>query len=851
MNSYVFAVFANRTWFCRLIAGASMLVVGALLGCGGGSSGGSSQAEAEAASPQMVVGFSSTLTEATLSRVARVATSSGAIATTTPRAGATLAVPQASASPLVLAADAQGRLLLATLASESELSASNTAVALLWMWIKPVAGGALDDKTFASTARRAAGFETLVTHIDAALAAGTSPVDSLPVLTTLGNVAATVGVLATPQSGRMHALAEIARPRLTSSATLLTLGQGSNNISGNIFVKDTGNLSVFNGTALYWSAYTQSYDGKRVDPEADLLSPVPVADAIRYTGGVPPASGYTVVLGHPSVSYDLVVVQDQAARRANAVMLVRTVLQAILGTTALAFGEVSCLNDFIGAVAPAELDVLAANADVDAIQAYLSAYQVAVAKITLKSLTVSASCGGGKPLLESLTKHMPLIQIGLSAYKDGFAKVAKAEKVGTAIGTWIALAQDLASIGQPELKLGVCVAGGRVVTCATRYELKDNQPWLEGARAVLPLVAFAGDKATLVPSTLAISSQNLLPLTAGPETVVQVLSADLTTNLRIRDEPTGHDSSTVSLVVEPGKIQYVSLLGSATSGPFNVGQSRALSVVSNSNASQFYADVGFDWRVAPGSEGIVELSVGGQRLAAIKALKPGKAVIYATNSVTGRRLEFPVEVEFTTDYWSGQYRITSCSPLIEGTLQWYWANPCYDYGLLSGAYGAYFYFSDSSSAVVIGTDNGGGGDDFRGVLQLGWKSTDSAFGFDLSTSYYFDFGSTGLINANAVRKTKFTVTARTATSMSGTFTIEGVGGSFLYSQTDPRLWVQAPTVSSGTWSAQRLPGKGPQTDLMGAVLCGKNNVGYAPLTPGINGAGYPLVGPPLGPCKYN
>lgn len=809
-------------WFCRLTAGASAMVLSALLGCGGGGSGGADNSAPEAASPQLSLALSSKLTDATVLRVAQVATSGGVTATSNSKAGATLAVAPADASALVLAADAQGRLVLATLASENELSASSTAVALLWMWIKPVAGSALDDKSFASKARGAAGFDLLVEQIDAALAAGMSPIDSLPVLATLDDVTAAMGEFVKPQSGRISPLAEIVRPRLAATAQLLTSGGDRyvDLMSGNLFVNDTANISVFNGTALYWSAYAQAYDGKRV-AEPELLNPVPLADAIRYSNGVAPVGGYSTVLGHPSVSYDLVVVQDVAAQRANAVMLMRAALQAILGTTALAFGDVSCLNNFINSVAPAELEALAAKGGEDALKAYMSAFNKELVRLSLKNLTVSASCGGGPTLLRLLTKHVPMIQTALTVYSDGFAKVNKGRKAGEAIATWYEIAFDTFYADRAELKLGVCVAGGQVVKCATRYALKDNRPWLEGARAVLPLVAFAGDKATLVPSTLAISSQNILPLSAGPDTVVQVLSADLTTTLRIRDEPTGHDSSTVSLVVEPGKIRYASFLGIAPSGPFNVGQTRAVTVGSNSNASLFYDDVDFNWRVAPGFEDIVELSVGGQRLASVKALKPGIAVIYATNSVTKRRLAFEVGVEFTTggNYWLGTFTKDPCTVFPEG--YWFWENPCYNIGVTDGQYNAKFWFPVAGGKVTMESDSYGG---LRRVYDTTWNATDMAeLRLSFPTEILLPFAAEArYVRFSGTRSLVLNVSRRSATEIGGTYVVTAPGfGGFDCNCFDFVNHRSGPIESrgTGTWSARLVSGSMPITEMNGFDLC--------------------------------
>lgn len=837
------------SWVCRLKAGASVLLVSALFGCGGGGSGGVKEPEPEASLPRLELALSSTVPEATVSRVAQVTTSGGATATAL-RAGTKVDVSPADASPLVLATNAQGQLMLATLATEKELSASNTAMALLWMWMKPVAGSALDDKTFAATARRAAGFDTLVTQIDAALAAGASPVNSLPVLSALGDVAARIGVSATPQAERMRPLAQISTPRLAGSAEILHSGENSGGlsslISGGIFVNDASNISVFNGTALYWSAYAQGADGRRV-AEPELLLPVSVSDAYKYTGGVPPPStGFINVRGHPTVSYDFVVTQDSAASRANAVRLIRTALNAILGTTSLLFKDLSCVDKYVGAVARKELEVLAAKADVDAVVNYLSAFQTEVAKVGLESLTVSTACGGGPTLLQALTKQMPLIQIGLAVYRDGFAKVSKAERVGTAIGTWIELAEQMPLADGAEKKLGVCVAGGRVVTCAKRYQLKDNHPWLEGARGVLGLDAFnapIGGESTLVPSTLRISAQTLLPLTSGPDAEVQVLN-DGTFPVRLQDDPTGHDSNTVSLVVEPGKIQYRSFLGSATSGPFGVDQTRALAVVSNSADGQFSSDggVSFDWRLAPGSENIVELGVLGSRLASVKALKPGIATVQAVNSVTGRSLEFAIGVDDDSPYWSGSYVITQCQ-----NGQYYWENPCNAYGMMAGSYGAYFYFRDGFDNVIFGHNLGSGRDDLRTVSTLGWRSSNNAFGFDLDIAYSENNGGLDRIRGFGTRKTRFLTTSRTATRISGTFTIETKSGTFA-----DNGWITFPTFASGQWSADLRRGPPPRTDMMGKDFCDSSNMGVLKVEADLGNPWIlPSLGSSLGPCRFN
>ena len=269
-----------------------------------------------------------------------------------------------------------------------------------------------------------------------------------------------------------------------------------------------------------------------------------------------------------------------------------------------------------------------------------------MAEASLTALTLSAPCTGGATLLSRLTRLMPFIQAGLRIYNDAFARVGDASKVRDAVQTWLGVADQVALTLHKSYVVGVCVTGGVVKPCPDRYEIAEPYPWLEGARGKLALTAFSRDEQTFVPSTLTISSPNLFPSAVAPDTVVQVLRAGETT-LHLQDVPTGHDTSTVTMRVEPGQIRYVSFLGSATNGPLRINEGRMIAVVANSNVTQFQGDVDFTWSVAPGSESIVELIAGGQRSAAVKGLRSGAATIYAVNTVTRRTLEFVVQVEPT------------------------------------------------------------------------------------------------------------------------------------------------------------------------------------------------------------
>lgn len=631
---------------CRMAALALVLVATA---CGGGGDGqdrpppppddgGGNSTQGLTVGPE--------LGDAVASRITNVATADGAIPVSV-RTGSTAGMAGAAPGPLVLATGTQGEVILAALGAERTLSERSTAAAIVWLLQKPVLADTLDDAAFSTAVATTAGFDALVGEVRHALAAGSSPFASESVLRAASQVSSVMVRAQLQGAGRARPSAAIARPRLASRATVLAVDDPG--ISGNIFVRSTGNLDVFNGTAIYWSAQAITYDGQKVS-DAVRLDPVSVLDSQTYTKGTKEPPSYDHVPGHPTRSYDLVVQQDALSLRANAVMMLRLSIEALLGPAKLgAFGRPGeCLSQWLETVTGKELDDLVASGSAASIDAYLDAFKARFAQLVLASSAADPCGTPSAGLLKLLADGRLYILASLELYSTA-AKMVEAGKVGEAIGTWVAVMTDFTLANDGKLrKLGVCVAGGEVVHCAVRYGLDNTWPWLEGARARLPLVAYdARDERTAVPASLQIESQQLLPLTASPDSIVTVLSEGVM-GLTLRDEATDFDNrneAKPTLTVDPGRIRFVPLLGSQVDGPFFVGATRALSVLPVAESPDFYGDVDFTWSVAPGFEGVVSLGAVGQRTATVKALKAGPALIYAFNAVTNRRLDFLLGVE--------------------------------------------------------------------------------------------------------------------------------------------------------------------------------------------------------------
>lgn len=198
----------------------------------------------------------------------------------------------------------------------------------------------------------------------------------------------------------------------------------------------------------------------------------------------------------------------------------------------------------------------------------------------------------------------------------------------------------------------------------------------------------------------------------------------------------------------------------------------------------------------------------------------------------------PVEIILipSKTHWQGKYRIATCTPLPDATT--ILENPCYIDGPVAMAAGSNFYFDDISSNVIFGSDwmlrnviascniitntlsctpfSSDVVETVRRVLPLNWKSTDNEFRYSIDFAL---FRHPAFINTSGTRETIFTVTSRTATMLSGTFTISTVS-SYITSSQELKV---VNTTAQGPWVATLINDSLPATKMNGYDFCEWNN----------------------------
>jgi len=201
-------------------------------------------------------------------------------------------------------------------------------------------------------------------------------------------------------------------------------------------------------------------------------------------------------------------------------------------------------------------------------------------------------------------------------------------------------------------------------------------------------------------------------------------------------------------------------------------------------------------------------------------------------------------------HWVGNYQITDCTPFpsnikIDSPI---FQSPCSTAGPFN-AFDTTFYFDDSSPDVVFDQDISLSSSQkyhWRRVFPLGWKSSDTTFGISIPTAFTIasvtlNAAGTALdpaqVSASGPRDTVLTVTSRTPTSISGTFSVSMTSGYFLTQVGGcaclelAENWQAPATHSSGNWTATLVTGKRPQTKMNGADYCRSDNVGAMQMSP--------------------
>ena len=170
-------------------------------------------------------------------------------------------------------------------------------------------------------------------------------------------------------------------------------------------------------------------------------------------------------------------------------------------------------------------------------------------------------------------------------------------------------------------------------------------------------------------------------------------------------------------------------------------------------------------------------------------------------------------------YWSGMLTVTGCTQKPNAYTRWAWEVPCYNIGPYFGAYSTNFYFDDDSDTVILQSRIQGLAD-VRKLYNLRWRSMDQSLRLSIPSSSIMSFaGDTAWRHFETTREFELIVTARTSSTISGTFTIRAVSGlvADVPSPSSDSLQLVA-TETTGTWTASRTTSI-PNLQMNGFDLC--------------------------------
>ena len=170
-------------------------------------------------------------------------------------------------------------------------------------------------------------------------------------------------------------------------------------------------------------------------------------------------------------------------------------------------------------------------------------------------------------------------------------------------------------------------------------------------------------------------------------------------------------------------------------------------------------------------------------------------------------------------YWSGALTVTGCTQIPNAYTRWVWEVPCYNIGPYAGGYSTNFYFDDDSDTVILQSGIQGFAN-VRKLYNLRWRSIDQSLRLSIPSSSIISFsGDTTWRRFETTREFELVVTARTSSSISGTFTIRAVSGLIadVSSPSSDSLQL-VPTVTTGTWTASRTTSI-PNLKMNGFDLC--------------------------------
>ncbi len=262
-----------------------------------------------------------------------------------------------------------------------------------------------------------------------------------------------------------------------------------------------------------------------------------------------------------------------------------------------------------------------------------------------------------------------------------------------------------------------------------------------------------------------------------------------------------------------------------------------LSLVDHLNRPVSVSGSGIQWVVS--NEGIADInglySVFGQSAVQVRGVSPGTTTVALYNSTSGltsgatAAMPATIEVKPPRGHWQISYTVSECGFVepVESNESWYFGDPCgIGTPVDGGNFPRHVFFDDETNDVVF-QSYVGNARDVRTVMPLAFRSTQNTFtwstGAGVSLDYMIPWSTeVGVATVSGTRSFVFNVTSRTATTMQGTFRIDGVGARWLTRGVEPSGH-SGPTYSIGNWTGTYIRGPRPQTKLFGDYFCFFNN----------------------------
>lgn len=783
-----------------------------LSSCGGGGSsgGGTAPGGGTPASPTATKSVAASI-DASLSGASALALPQVTSIIDRQSVSTPIAVPSEGEHP-VFALDAAGNIALAGSpqgATSVTLTAESTVLTFGVMGLATVFPDASPEQLRA-VLRAADGFDALVSSIGQAVQAGRNPLDQPAIQAGFEKVLASALAAAKTQVSAFERLQAVASNRLepgyepiilnttTYQVSLANSSQQEFKLASKVFLRNTSALQFTAGL---------------IDPSGGQRA----SKTLEGAGATVFSVGNTVELSKPfDGAFSIRLFADDAA---NANNVLKSAIELVIKPPGR-----SLTTQCVTAIAKVSTNFVVDVSFPSNPENYL--YKAGV-NLLIGSPDLISDCAYVKPDPTDLVALLKAIK-----------KIAK-------IVGFVRIVSDQALLPAPIPETGVCVDSDQYqISCVAEIrQVGQHQPmmpkWLQPIK--FEFLDKNGKNTSSPPFGLDVrySQAGLFTLN---DTLTQIVSG--------QSEGTG-----IVTLTDPATDQPLTLTVTVTNGAF---EKTAYKVAPNGTAELKFIDPNsgkevfrsplFDpnltnaslgsFRVTDLNRGSIFFVAGSQ-----STLTPQPIFLSSRNSGSTIMIEAP------GGYWSGSYVITQCSnPLPDGATQYYWESPCYAYGMMAGNYGTRFYFRDGFPVVIFGVvPLGGGADYIRSVATLDWNSSVDAFGFDLEIAYSQDNGGVDRLRGSGTRQTRFVTTSRTATIISGTFTIKTTSGTF-----GANGWVTYPTTASGQWSATLLPGPGPMTDMMGKDFCDSSNMGVLKLEPDLGSPWIlPALGGSLGPCRFN